>query len=170
MTTDFRRLITYVLVILIQIIAGNHINLGPLVYVCLLPVLIVNLPLDQEPYFSILISFGLGLAVDVLSDGVLGLNAGAAAITSLASKPLFYPIFQKNNYSKKFIPPIRESGILPHINYMAVMLLVFFIFYIAFDGFTKTAFLTSVIRLALNVAVNLALILIVEFSFFNDKR
>ncbi|MBP9987256.1 MAG: hypothetical protein KBT44_04985 [Bacteroidales bacterium] len=170
MTTDIKRLVVYVVVILIQIIAGNHINLGPLVYICLLPILIVNLPLDQEPYFSILISFGLGLAVDILSDGVLGLNAGAAALTSLVSKPLFYPIFQKNNYSKKYIPPIRESGILPHINYMSVMLLVFFVFYIAFDGFTKTAFVTSVLRLAVNVAVNLAMILILDFSFFNDKR
>ena len=170
MTTDIRRIVTYVIVILIQIIAGNHINLGPLVYVCLLPLLIVNLPLDQEPYISILISFGIGLAADILSDGVLGLNAGAAALTALVAKPLFYPIFQKNNYSKKYIPPIRESGILPHINYMSVMLLVYFVFYIAFDGFTKSAVVTSLVRLLLNVVVNLALILILDFSFFNDKR
>lgn len=167
MPTYLRQIIIYAVVILLQVIIGNYVNLGPLVYICLVPLLIIYLPLDQKPYISLVIAFGLGLIVDILSDGVLGLNAGAATLVSLVYRPLFYPVFQKNNYSKKYIPPIRESDIWHHMLYLLIILAIYFLFYIAFDGLAKTTLLISLVRYLLNIAVNLAVALIVDLTLFN---
>jgi hypothetical protein len=167
MPTYLRQIIIYAVVILIQIIIGNYVNLGPLVYICLIPLLIIYLPLDQKPYLSLVIAFGLGLIVDMLSDGVLGLNAGAATLVALVYRPLFYPVFQKNNYSKKYIPPIHESDIWHHMLYLLIILAIYFLFYIAFDGLAKTTLLISLVRYFLNIAVNLAVALIVDLTLFN---
>ena len=128
-----RQIIVYAVVILLQVIINNYVNLGPMIYICLIPLLIVYLPLDQKPYISLIIAFGLGLIIDLFSDWVMGLNAGAATLVALVYKPIFYPIFQKNNYSKKYIPPIRESGVWHHVLYMLIILAIYFLFYIAFD-------------------------------------
>ena len=162
-----RQTIIYAVVIFIQIILNNYVNLGPMIYLCLIPLLIVYLPLDQKNYISMIIAFGLGLIIDILSDGVLGLNAGAATLVALVYKPIFYPVFQKNNYSKKYIPPIRESDIGHHALYLTIILAIYFLFYIAFDGLAKTTLVVSLVRYVTNIAVNLALALIVDFTLFN---
>ena len=164
-----RQIIVYAVVILLQVILDNYVNLGPMIYVCLIPLLIVYLPLDQKPYISLIIAFGLGLLIDILADGVLGLNAGAATLVALVYRPIFYPVFQKNNYSKKYIPPISESGIWHHVLYMTIILAIYFAFYIAFDGLAVSTLLSSLLRYFLNIAVNLALVLIVDYTLFNKS-
>lgn len=167
MPTYLRQIIIYAVVILLQVILNNYVNLGPMVYLCLIPLLIIYLPLDQKNYVSLIIAFGLGLIIDILSDGVLGLNAGAATLVALVYKPLFYPVFQKNNYSKKYIPPIRESDLWHHALYLLIILAIYFFFYIAFDGLAKTTLLVSAIRYLVNIAVNLVLALVIDLTLFN---
>ncbi len=167
MPTYLRQIIIYAVVILMQVIINNYVNLGPLIYVCFIPLLIIYLPLDQKPYLSLIIAFGLGLLIDMLSDGVLGLNAGAATLVALVYRPLFYPVFQKNNYSKKYIPPIRESDIWHPILYMLIILAIYFLFYITFDGLAKSTLLVSGLRYLVNIAVNLALATIIDLTLFN---
>jgi rod shape-determining protein MreD len=167
MPTLLRQIIIYAVVILIQVIMNNYVNLGPMVYICLVPLLVIYLPLDQKNYLTLFIAFGLGLLIDILSDGVLGLNAGAATLVALVYKPLFYPIFQKNNYSKKYILPIRESGLWHHVLYLLIILAIYFLFYIAFDGLAKTTLLVSLIRYLVNILVNLAIALAIDLTLFN---
>ncbi len=167
MPTLLRQIIIYAVVILIQVIMNNYVNLGPMVYICLVPLLVIYLPLDQKNYLTLIIAFGLGLLIDILSDGVLGLNAGAATLVALVYKPLFYPIFQKNNYSKKYILPIRESGLWHHVLYLLIILAIYFLFYIAFDGLAKTTLLVSLIRYLVNILVNLAIALAIDLTLFN---
>ena len=167
MPTYLRQIIIYAVVILLQVIINNYVNLGPLIYICLIPLLVIYLPLDQKPYLSLIIAFGLGLIIDILSDGVLGLNAGAATLIALVYRPLFYPVFQKNNYSKKYIPPIRESGIWHHVLYLLIIFAIYFLFYIIFDGLAKSTLLTSLVRYLMNIAVNLAIATIIDLTLFN---
>lgn len=169
MPTYLRQIIIYAVVILLQIIINNYVYLGPMVYICLIPLLVMYLPLDQKPYISLIIAFGLGLIIDILSDGVLGLNAGAATLLALVYKPLFYPVFQKNNYSKKFIPAIRESNIWHHVLYLLIIIAIYFLFYIAFDGLATTTLLVSLARYLVNVAVNLVLAVVVDVTLFNKN-
>ena len=167
MPTYLRQIIIYAVVILLQVIINNYVNLGPIIYICLIPLLVIYLPLDQKPYLTLIIAFGLGLLIDILSDGVLGLNAGAATLIALVYRPLFYPVFQKNNYSKKYIPPVRESDIWHHILYLLIILAIYFLFYIIFDGLARTTLVTSLLRYLVNVAVNLAVATIVDLTLFN---
>ena len=162
-----RQIIIYAVVIFLQIILNNYVNLGPMIYICLIPLLVIYLPLDQKNYLSLILAFGMGLIIDILSDGVLGLNAGAATLVALVYKPLFYPIFQKNTYSKKYIPPVRESGIWYHTLYLLIILAIYFLFYIAFDGLAETTLLVSLVRYLVNILVNLALALMIDVTLFN---
>lgn len=170
MPSYLRQIIIYAVVIMLQVITNNYVNLGPMIYICLVPLLVMYLPLDQKSYISLIIAFGLGLIIDILSDGVLGLNAGAATLLALVYKPLFYPVFQKNNYSKKFIPTVAESDIWHHVLYLLIIIAIYFLFYIAFDGLARTTLLVSLLRYLINIAVNLALAVVVDVTLFNKSR
>ena len=79
----------FVLVFLLQVILTDYLHLGPFVYLCLIPFLILHIPFSRRPQVVLLAAFGMGLALDLLSDGVAGLNA-AAAVAAAASRQLLY--------------------------------------------------------------------------------
>ena len=64
-----------VLLFLLQLVLSDYVHLGPWVSLCLLPLLILQIPLSRSPHGVMLIAFGLGLGLDILSDGVPGAKA-----------------------------------------------------------------------------------------------
>ena len=93
-----------------------------------------------------------------------------ATLPALVYKPIFYPVFKKNTYSKKFIPTVEESDIWHHVLYLLIIIAIYFLFYIAFDGLAKTTLLVSLLRYLINIAVNLALAVVVDVTLFNKSR
>ena len=79
----------YFLVFLLQVVITDYLHLGPFVFICLIPFLIVNIPQSRQPQLVLVIAFGMGIMLDLLSDGVIGLNAAAAVAAAAARKPLY---------------------------------------------------------------------------------
>ena len=77
-----RKAISIILIIVIQLLIDNYLNLGLYLYVAIFPFLILTLPYRYKTIPTMLLSFLLGLSIDFLSNGVLGLNAGA--LTAMA--------------------------------------------------------------------------------------
>ena len=77
----------FVLVFLLQLIIADYLHLGPWVCLTLVPFLILNIPFSRSPHAVLLAAFGMGLALDVLSAGVPGLNAFAAAAAAASTSP-----------------------------------------------------------------------------------
>ena len=78
MKTNPSKILFCAVVLLIQIVLSDFVNIGPYVYLCTVPMLVIYLSMDQDSIGSMLLAFGFGLAVDALEDGVLGLNAVSA--------------------------------------------------------------------------------------------
>ena len=53
--------------------------------------------------------------------------------------------------------------------YLLIIIAIYFLFYIAFDGLAKTTLLVSLIRYVINIAVNLALAVVVDVTLFNKS-
>ena len=77
-----RSILFFILVFLLQLAISNYLNLGPWITISLIPFLIVQIPLQRSPHVVMLAAFGLGLLLDWLSAGVLGLNAFAAVMSA----------------------------------------------------------------------------------------
>ena len=57
MPSYLRQIIIYAVVIMLQVITNNYVNLGPMIYICMVPLLVMYLPLDQKSYISLIIAF-----------------------------------------------------------------------------------------------------------------
>mgnify|MGYP007069903758 CR=1 FL=1 len=81
-----RKLLYFFLVLLLQLAISDFLHLGPWVTLTLLPLLVALLPQAWSPHRVMAAAFILGLAVDFLTDGVLGLNAFAAVMAAGARR------------------------------------------------------------------------------------
>jgi len=156
--------------LVIQIVLSDYVNVGPYIYLCCLPLIVLYLPLQQESYLSMLIAFGCGLAVDILCDGIVGLNAAATVALAAVRRPLYAAFFTKDSLERGIIPTIRETGVLRHVNYIFVSLLVYFLVYIGLDSVGMETLMTSLLRLVLSCTVNLVLILAIDYFMLNPRR
>lgn len=170
MKDNWGRFWFYAALLIIQIVLSGYVNVGPYIYLCCLPLIVIYLPLYQETSLSMLIAFGCGLLMDILCDGIVGLNAAAAVALAALRKPIFAAFFTKDNIERAVIPTIRETGVFRHVNFIFTSLMVFFLVYICLDSVGMESIQTTVLRLVLSCAANLVLILAIDYFMFNTRR
>ena len=134
-------------IILFQILLNSYVNLGPVIYIAVFPLFLFLLPYPIGSGPLMFIGFGAGLCTDILSDGVLD------------------AILSKGNLENLYSVNIQNIG-LPIFSLLCLILYgVFFLFYIALDGFGSVTFLYSLIRFFLNLVINTLLALLIEKAF-----
>lgn len=159
--------IFFVLVFLLQLIISNYLNLGPYVFICLVPFMIMNLPLQMRPQAVLLVAFGVGLLLDILSDGVAGLNA-AAAVAAAAPRKFFYLTMVNSDRQDAIgIAVPGTVGVGKYLKYAAAVTAVYLAVYIALDCISFRPFSFILAKFAASTLANLALALVLGLSFQN---
>ncbi len=168
--TDTRFAVTFVLLAAAQIIICNYMFLGPLVTLTLLPPLIMFLPLSQKTSVSMTVAFLTGLAVDWISDGVLGLNAAALVPVALLQKPFIRLFVGEDVVVRGDVVSVSKSGWFKVLAPVAVSLGLFLAIYIILDGAGTKTFLFNLGRWACSFAASLPLEVILVYLFSHQNR
>lgn len=139
-----------ILLFLLQLVISDYVHLGPWISLCLLPLLILLIPLSRSPHVVMLIAFGLGLGLDILSDGVPGLNAFAAVLAAAPRKFFYRLLVNADRQDKTEVPLLRESGLLKYLKYLGVLTAIYLAAYTLVDcisvrplGYIAAKFLIS---------------------------
>ena len=123
----------FVLVFMLQVILTDYLHLGPYVYLCLIPFLILNIPFSRRPQLVLVAAFGIGLSLDLLADGVAGLNA-AAAVAAAASRQLLYrSLVNRDRQDQTEVPVPAVIGMGKYLKYAVAVTLVYMTVYVLFD-------------------------------------
>ena len=170
MRNNLNRILFYILIVVLQIIVNDYVNFGLYIYICFLPLLILYIPLNKSTPTTMIFAFALGLLIDVLSDGILGLNASASVVLAAIKKPLFSITINKDNYESINIPTIKEVGISKYLKYTSASIFVFLLVYIFFDCISVRPFSFVVAKLVLSVIANVIAVLIISYSLLINKR
>lgn len=80
-----RFIICFVLMLAIQLVLARYAQ-TPHMYICMLPAMIMCLPMALPTWLCCVIAFACGMSVDFLADGMLGLNAAALLPVALCNK------------------------------------------------------------------------------------
>ncbi len=141
----FRYIVIFILLIAFQAILNGCFAFIPLIYLSILPVALVMLPYSLPTIALMFIAFACGLTVDMLSDGVIGLNAAAYTAVAYIRKPII-SIFQGKG---RFFENL-------------VFYSIFFLVYLGLDGILSYSPMVIIQRFVLNVILNSIFMLIVE--------
>ena len=149
-------LLFFVLVFLLQVLLSDYLHLGPWLYLCLIPFLILHIPLSRSPHAVMLIAFALGLGLDVLSYGVPGLNAFAAVMAAAPRKAFYRWLVNGDRQDQTEIPTLKGSGTLKYSKYLTAVTALYLAAYILLDcvSFRPASFI--LLKFAVSTAASVA--------------
>lgn len=156
-----------ILIFLAQILISEYINIWPLLYLSVYPLILIILPIGINSVAYMLIAFVLGLGVDSLSDGIPGLNAAACVALAYCRKPVFNLILKRSVIENINEVTTKELQPKTFILLSAILYAIFFVVYISLDNFWSLPILLNLVRLLINIIVNVLCAYLIESTLIS---
>ncbi|MDO5442143.1 MAG: hypothetical protein Q4G10_00570 [Bacteroidia bacterium] len=102
--------ISYIIMLFLQICICNFFRLSPYVVLSILPVMILLIPTGKDTTFALIVAFLTGLSVDLLGDGLLGLNILALVPVAFARKGIIRLVFGEEIFTRKENITVNKQG------------------------------------------------------------
>ncbi len=151
---NLKYIILGVFLFLIQLLASGYINIWPILYIAVFPLLLIILPYNYNRIAAMFTAFGFGLLIDITSDGVLGLNAAAAVALTYFRPFIFRLVISKTTLENITELSTFKIATTQFIIITALSYAIFFALYITLDSWGYFSFLYTAARFLLNVVVN----------------
>ena len=155
----------FVLVFLLQLAISNYVNLGPWITISLIPFLILQLPVQRTPHVALLSAFGLGLLLDWLSAGVLGLNAFAAVMTAAPHCLLYRRLLNNDRYEETRILRLRDIGFSKYFHYLLILTAIYLAAYLLLDCVSVRPIGFILVKFVASTLASTALGLLLAYAF-----
>ncbi|MFC5627047.1 rod shape-determining protein MreD [Algoriphagus winogradskyi] len=170
---NFRNLITFVFLVIclctVQILLLKNVALFGVAFCFIYLLAILSFPISIRSFTLILISFGLGLLIDVFYD-TLGLNAAAATLLAFLRPYWLKAISPNGGYDDSNTPTLREMGIGWYISYSLPLVFAFSLLFFTADQW-GTGGLFGVLNKSLFSSIfTVILAIIVQLLFFKRRR
>lgn len=160
------KIILFVLFLVAQVIVSTYVNLGPLFFICFYPLFILSLSVRISPIPLMLLSFVMGLGVDILTDGIWGLNA-AASVALAFSRPLLLYLFAKRSDLESLTRAgLSDMGFVRYTTYIISGLTIHHSVYAILENLGTPFFVENFLMMGLSIIINTFIILLIEFGIF----
>lgn len=162
--------ILYVLLLICQIVLCNYSPLGPYVLLSVLPAMVLCIPLKVGTPLCMLIAFASGLAVDWLSEGLIGINAASIVPVALMRKPIARIFFGEDLLSRQDSFSFNKYGVAKISAAILTSLALFLTIYILLDGAGTRPKTFNLIYFGASLLCNWILCLLVTNILTPDDR
>ncbi len=157
-----------ILLLFMQLLVSGYINIWPMLYIAVFPLVLILLPYKTNSTPSMCIAFVLGLLVDILSDGILGLNA-TSAVALAYFRPVIFRLFVNKNTLENLVEINHGAlGLSQFISITALSYATFFIFYITLDSWGYFSFIYTTIRFLINIVANTVIAFLLWKSLYTQ--
>lgn len=162
--------ILYTLLVIGQVVLCNYAALGPYIMLSMLPAMVFCIPTTISTTLCLLIAFVSGLAVDWLSEGIIGLNAAAILPVAWLRSSIIRIFLGEDLITRGDRFSFRKNGITKISVAFFILLLIYLGIYIFLDGagVRTTGFVFT--RIGVSLACNMILGLIVINILTPDDR
>jgi hypothetical protein len=126
--------ILYSLLLICQIVLCNYSPVGPYVMLTMLPAMILCTPLKVGTAGCMLLAFTSGLAVDWLSEGLIGINAASLVPVALARKSIIRIFFGEDLITRKDSFSFNKYGTAKVSAALMTAIAMFLATYVFLDG------------------------------------
>lgn len=152
--------LTYILMVIVQMFICNYFHFSMYVTLSMLPAMVLCIPLSVNTSLAMVIAFATGLATDVFSDAVLGLNAMSLVPVALARKYIIRTFIGEETVEREESFSFRKNGLGKVSASIALCELIFFAIYIIMDGAGTRPVWFNICRLCASMAASYILSLI----------
>ena len=160
----------YAILVVAQLLLSNYFHLTQYILLTILPVMVLCIPLKVSTSVTMLIAFFTGLIVDLLSEGLLGLNALALVPVAFARKEMVRLIFGEELLSRGEDFSVRRSGLGQVVLAMVLAQAMFLIVYIWADSAGTRPFWFNFLRFLCSLPAGVLVSLLVVDTLAPDSR
>jgi len=164
----FNNIIRFVTLVLIQVLIMNKIDfygfLNPYVYI----LFILLLPFETPGWLLLLLSFLIGLTVDVFS-GTLGLHAASSVFAAYVRPIIIKLVGEKPEYDITTQPKLQQMGLKWFIAYALLMILAHHLFLNLLDVFSFNELWQTLLRVVVSSLFTFLFIMLFEYIFAPKK-
>lgn len=160
----------YVIMLVAQLVLTNYFHFTQYIILTILPVMVLCIPLKISTIVAMLIAFGSGLAVDLLSEGLLGLNALALVPVALCRKEMIRLIFGEELISRGEDFSVKRSGLGQVLLAIVIAQAMFLVVYIWADSAGTRPFWFNFLRFLLSLISGVLVSLLIVDTLAPDSR
>ena len=160
----------YIILLVAQLLLSTYANFTPYVMVTLLPVMVFCMPIRMDTILAMVIAFASGLSVDLLSEGLLGLNALALVPVAFARNFIIRLIFGRELFAREEDFSIHRNGFWKVLVAIVLSVALFLAIYIWADGAGTRPLLFNAIRFGASLVASTLLSLLVVNLLAPDSR
>lgn len=131
---DGRFIVSFILLMIIQLPLAKNCQIGPYIYISLLPALTLCLPTGMRTSGVMAVAFACGLVVDMLADGVIGLNAAAVVPVAALQKTLIRKLIDEEIVNRGYSFSFYNNGYGKIGLALLVCCVVYFAVYVFLDS------------------------------------
>lgn len=160
----------YILLLVAQLLLSTYANFTPYVMVTLLPVMVLCMPIRMHTILAMVVAFASGLSVDLLSEGLLGLNALALVPVAFARNSIIKLIFGRELFAREEDFSAHRNGFGKVLVAIVLSVALFLAIYIWADGAGTRPLLFNAIRFGASLVASTLLSLLVVNLLAPDSR
>ena len=160
----------YIILLVAQLLLSTYANFTPYVMVTMLPVMVLCMPIRMGTVLAMVIAFATGLSVDLLSEGLLGLNALALVPVAFARNSIIRLIFGGELFAREEDFSIHRNGFWKVLVAIMLSTALFLAVYSWADGAGTRPLLFNAIRFGASLVASTLLSLLVVNLLAPDSR
>jgi len=158
----------FIVLLFLQVLFLNNIivtslNITPFLYV----LFILMLPYETKPWISLMLSFLLGLSVDIFSD-TGGIHAAAGVLTAFVRPVILEALVNREGYESGTEPRVSSLGFVWILKYTLILVFIHHLAFFTIDAFSFQHFGFVLLRALLTVIFSTGLIILTHLIFFRN--
>lgn len=160
-----RNIVRFIILVLLQILVFNNMQLGGYINPYIYILFILLLPFETPGWVMLLMSFFLGLSIDIFT-GTLGMHTSASVFMGFLRPVVLKFLSPRDGYEPGTFPRINYYGSGWFIKYAFFLILGHHLFLFYVEVFKLSYFFTTFSRVILSSLVSLIIIYLSQFFIF----
>ena len=170
MIRRFREIIYFIVFVALQTLVINNIHLFGIVTPFLYIYVILKFRIDLSRTGLIILSFLLGLIIDIFSN-TMGLHAASCSFIGFVRNPLLEQFVDMKELTARSVPSIRLLGLSKFIRYMLIMVMLHHVILFSIESFSFFQPWLMFTRMISSMLLTMLLMFITEaFNLGNKKK
>ena len=160
----------YVLLVIAQLLLTHFLRVSPYLTLCILPVMVLCIPIRVNTAAATVIAFVTGLVVDLIGEGVLGLNTLALVPVGFLRNQVIQLVFGTEVFARNEDFSARRNGV-GKVALAALMAeALFFLFFIWVDAAGTRPFGFNLLRFVCSLTGSMLLAMLTLDLLAPDPR
>ena len=160
----------YALLIIAQMLLTHFLRVSPYLTLCILPVMVLCIPIRVNTIGAMLIAFVTGLIVDLVGEGVLGLNTLALVPVGFFRNQIIQLVFGTEVFARGEDFSARRNGVGKVALAALIAEAIFFILFIWVDGAGTRPFGFNLLRFVCSLGGSMLLAMLTLDLLAPDPR